>query len=106
MAEHLDYRGVDIEARSKAGQFTSDVLLLNDGESRNYRRWVIRSVERCLWSAESILKTLAELDRRILVETGPALDEMLHDRRILEERFVQVQEDLERLTCQRLTRGA
>lgn len=106
MSEHLSYRGVDIEPKSRAGQFVLDVLLLNDSESRSYRRWVVRSIERCLSEAARIMATLVELDRLTAVTTGPALEELLHDRRVLEENFAGIQEDLERLSCHRLTMRA
>jgi hypothetical protein len=104
MADHLAYRGVTVEARSRTGQLAIDVLLLNDSKSEVYRRWMLRSIERCLWEAELILRTLADLSR-ISEERGPAAsEELLHDRSLLEARFAGIQEDLERLSCHRLIR--
>jgi HNH endonuclease len=102
MADHVVYRGVLVEPQSLAGEFAVDILQLNRAEDVAYRRTLLHLIESSLRAAETVMRTLQDLDVRILQARGQVRVEMERDRQTLQEELSQIQEDLERLSGSRL----
>lgn len=78
MHEHLRVTSTgQIEARSSAGRWTSDILRLNDSERVELRLAMLRAVKLAISVRASLLKTIAELVRQAQVATGVAQSELV-----------------------------
>ncbi len=97
MSDHLRFEGTRVEALSSAGQFTEEILLLNDERDILYREFLLRSIERCLEELTDALRTLRNLDKCLRRAEATDRDEMLSRRRVLLERISATREDVERL---------
>ncbi len=102
MNEHLAYRGVQVEPRSRAGQLATEILMLNDEMAISYRAFVLRSIERCLAQAAVIAETLLELGSRLSTASGTGLEDLQRDLTQLKTDIARVAEDYELLTGSRM----
>lgn len=102
MAEHLTFDGTRVEAKTGAGQIALELLRLNDPEDIRYRDFLLRSIERCLSDAECMVETLSKLESLLPKARGPELEALQHELALARADFIQVQDDLERLTGLRL----
>jgi len=102
MSEHLQFSGTLVHAASQAGTLAIDLLMLNESEAILFREFILRSIDRCLTEAASILELLVALGPRLQRAKGPDREDIQRDIDKLRANLSQVDQDFERLTGTRL----
>lgn len=64
MIDHLRYRATLVETRSRAGEFTEKVLLLNDQRTVEYRQMVLTIITTIEETIQRIRESLKAIDRK------------------------------------------
>jgi hypothetical protein len=101
MADHLRFRGIEVQYRSAVGQFMVDTLLLNDTDSLALRRMTeaaIRTMERDIDDTRQLLQ---DLDTHFKGLSGQRLSLVETEKASANARLLLLTSDLARLGVHR-----
>lgn len=99
MFEHLRAGpGCIVNNHSIAGQWTIDLLLLNEPDRMEFRRAIVVAVEACRRAEMELLATIDIIERKIAAAFGESRNRLLDARRDEEGRLADIRRSLKRLT--------
>ena len=100
--QHLRYEGVLVLSKSKTGEFTVELLDLNDDLSVEYRQNLLDICASIELNFQNVRKTISQLDKRIKTATDNEMKLKLEEEKIKHEqnlnRLIELINDLYLIT--------
>lgn len=96
MVDHLRYRAILVETKSKAGEFTEKALLLNDQRTAEYRRLVLAVITALEEKMRRVRESLKAIDQQ--ATTYPDRETEFTEQKALAQRgLLELEHHLEKL---------